>query len=141
MFGLFSRRFGVPMIDAGSIRLQAVVGLGRALDIVLTGRPVGAQEALSMGLANRVVPKGKAFEEAYEIAKALVKFPQGCLNVDRDSCYYAAFNSKSYIDALSQEFDHGVQIINSESIDGASKFSAGAGRHGSFKNEGRKAKL
>ncbi|KAH7124856.1 carnitinyl-CoA dehydratase [Dactylonectria estremocensis] len=132
VFGLFSRRFGVPMIDAGSIRLPSIVGLGRALDIVLTGRPVPAQEALSMGLANRIVPKGKAFEEAMSIARDLVKYPQGCLNADRYSCYYAAWESKSFGDALSQEFNRGVKVIESESIEGASRFSAGEGRHGAF---------
>ncbi|KAM5341233.1 hypothetical protein ACJ41O_015342 [Fusarium nematophilum] len=114
VFGLFSRRFG------------------RALDIVLTGRPVPAQEALSMGLANRVVPKGKALEEATGIARDLIKYPQGCLNIDRYSCYYAAWDSRSFEDALSQEFDSGSKVIESESIDGASRFSAGEGRHGSF---------
>ncbi|KAH7145478.1 carnitinyl-CoA dehydratase [Dactylonectria estremocensis] len=141
IFGLFSRRFGVPMIDAGSIRLLSVVGLGRALDIVLTGRSVLAQEALAMGLANRVVPKGKALEEAMTIAKELVKYPQGCLNADRYSCYYASWESKSFDDALSQEFDRGVKVIESESIDGASRFSAGEGRHGAFKKDGHKSKL
>lgn len=132
VFGLFSRRFGVPMIDSGSIRLPSIVGLGRALDIVLTGRPVPAQEALSMGLANRVVPKGKAFEEAMNVAKELVKYPQGCLNADRYSCYYASWDSKSFEDALSQEFDSGIKVIESESINGASRFSSGEGRHGAF---------
>ncbi|RTE69221.1 hypothetical protein BHE90_016395 [Fusarium euwallaceae] len=141
VFGLFSRRFGVPMIDAGSIRLPSVVGLGRALDIVLTGRPVPASEALLMGLANRVVPKGKALEEAMNIAKDLLKCPQGCLNADRYSCYYASWESKSFSDALSQEFDRGAKVIESESIDGASRFSAGEGRHGAFKKDGPKSKL
>ncbi|CAJ0546492.1 Ff.00g011190.m01.CDS01 [Fusarium sp. VM40] len=132
VFGLFSRRFGVPMIDAGSIRLPSIVGLGRALDIVLTGRPVTAQEALSMGLANRVVPRGKALDEAMSIAKDLIKYPQGCLNADRYSCYYAAWDSNSFEDALSQEFNNGIKVIKSESIDGALRFSAGEGRHGAF---------
>lgn len=132
VFGLFSRRFGVPMIDAGSIRLPSVVGLGRALDIVLTGRPVPAQEALAMGLANRVVPKGKALEEAMNIAKELVKYPQGCMNADRYSCYYASWDSKSFEDALTQEFDSGIKVIQSESISGAARFSSGEGRHGAF---------
>src|SRR6186713_2680026 len=86
VFGVFCRRFGVPLIDGGTVRLQAIVGLGRALDMILTGREVGAQEALGMGLANRVVPKGKAFEEAMRTAEGLVRFPQLCLNVDRNSC-------------------------------------------------------
>ncbi|KPM36180.1 hypothetical protein AK830_g10397 [Neonectria ditissima] len=141
VFGMFSRRFGVPMIDGGSVRLPAVVGFGRALDIVLTGRPVHAPEALSMGLANRVVPKGKALEEALNIARSILKYPQACMNADRNSCYYAAWESKSFGDALGQEFDRGIKVIESESIDGASRFSAGEGRHGSFRNTEPKSKL
>ena len=132
VFGLFSRRFGIPMVDAGSIRLPSIVGLGRALDIVLTGRPVPAQEAYQMGLANRVVPKGKSYEEAYKIAEGLVNFPQACLNVDRQSTYYAAWESKNFLDALTQEFDLGSTVIQAESIQGATRFSSGEGRHGAF---------
>lgn len=132
VFGLFSRRWGIPMVDAGSIRLQSVVGLGRALDIVLTGRPVPAREAYEMGLANRVVPKGKSYEEAYKIAQSMVKFPQECLKADRQSTYYAAWEAKSFDDALTKEYDLGVTVIQSESINGATRFSSGEGRHGSF---------
>src|SRR5215469_14650973 len=134
IFGVFCRRFGVPLVDGGTVRLQAIVGLGRALDMILTGRPVGAQEALNMGLANKIVPKGKALEEAQRIARLLTSFPQGCMNVDRNSCYYAAYNAKSFEDALCNEFDHGIKVIGSESIKGAAKFSAGEGRHGAFKD-------
>ncbi|KAH6972011.1 carnitinyl-CoA dehydratase [Ilyonectria sp. MPI-CAGE-AT-0026] len=141
VFGLFSRRFGIPMIDAGSIRLPSIVGLGRALDIILTGRPVPAQEALSMGLANRVVPKGKALEESYKIARTLLTFPQACLNVDRYSTYYAAWESKSYEDAVNQEFNSGAQVIKTESVAGATRFSSGEGKHGVFKDAEEKSKL
>ncbi len=135
-FGVFCRRWGVPLIDGGTVRLQAIVGLGRALDMILTGRGIDAKEALAMGLANRVVPKGKALEEATTIARQLITFPQGCLNTDRTSCYYATYDANSFEDALSFEYDNGIKIIDSESVKGASKFSAGAGRHGKFEFEG-----
>ena len=130
IFGVFCRRFGVPLIDGGTVRLQAIVGLGRALDMILTGRGVGAHEALSMGLANRVVPKGKALEEAHKIAALLVSFPQACMNADRTSCYYAAYNATSLEDALSHEFDGGTKVVDAESIQGATRFAQGEGRHG-----------
>ncbi|WEW56198.1 hypothetical protein PRK78_001635 [Emydomyces testavorans] len=112
IFGIFSRRFGVPLLDGGTVRLQAIVGLGRALDITLTGRPVGAHEALHMGLANRVVSKGQAFEEAMKLARLLASFPQECLNADRDSCYYAAYKAQSLEDALSYEYNGAVKVAD-----------------------------
>lgn len=133
VFGVFCRRWGVPLIDGGTVRLQAIVGLGRAMEMILTGRPVGAQEALSMGLANRVVEKGRSLEEARKIAEQMLSFPQECMNVDRASCYYAAYNANSFEDALSNEFDNGVPVVSKESIQGAGQFSKGAGRHGKFK--------
>ncbi|KAJ5444519.1 uncharacterized protein N7458_008391 [Penicillium daleae] len=133
VFGVFCRRWGVPLIDGGTVRLQAIVGLGRALDMILTGRPVGAQEALSMGLANRVVPKGQALQQALEIAKQLIAFPELCMNTDRRSAYYSAYEASSFQDAMSQEFNAGVKVVSKEAIAGAAKFSKGAGRHGSFK--------
>jgi len=132
IFGVFCRRFGVPLIDGGTVRLQAIVGLGRALDMILTGRGVPAQEALQMGLANRVVPKGQALAEATKIARQLLTFPQACMNVDRSNCYYSAYNASSFEDALKNEFDQGVKVITRESVAGAAKFSGGAGRHGAF---------
>ncbi|TFB05937.1 Carnitinyl-CoA dehydratase [Trichoderma ghanense] len=134
VMGVFCRRFGVPLIDGGTVRLQAVVGLGRALDMILTGRPVGAQEALQMGLANRIVPKGQALEEATRIARQLLAFPQACMNADRSSCYYSAYSATSFEDALRNEFANGAPVITKESIKGAAQFSAGAGRHGVFKS-------
>jgi enoyl-CoA hydratase/carnithine racemase len=141
VFGVFCRRFGVPLIDGGTVRLQAIIGLGRALDMILTGRGVGAQEALTMGLANRVVPKGKALQEALAIAETLIQFPQACMNTDRSSCYYAAYEATSFEDALSHEFDAGIQVIDSESVAGAIRFSKGEGRHGVFKEEKRQSSL
>jgi enoyl-CoA hydratase/carnithine racemase len=112
IFGIFSRRIGVPLLDGGTARLGAIVGLGRALDILLTGRAVGAREALNMGLASRVVPKGKAFEEAMKLARRLASYPEECLNVDRASCYYAVYNSSSLEDALSNEFEKGTEVAD-----------------------------
>ncbi|OAP63029.1 hypothetical protein AYL99_02256 [Fonsecaea erecta] len=132
VFGVYCRRWGVPLIDGGTVRLQAIVGLGRALDMILTGRPVLAQEALSMGLANRVVPKGKALEEATKIAELLLRFPNACMNADRNSCYYAAYNAQNFEDAMKNEYDHGVKVVQSESIQGAARFAGGRGRHGGF---------
>lgn len=132
VFGVFCRRFGVPLLDGGTIRLQAIVGLGRALDMILTGRAVKADEALAMGLANRVVPKGTALAEAMNLARQLVLFPQACMNADRSSCYYAAYSASSFEDALTNEFDNGVKVVSKESVQGAGQFAAGVGRHGKF---------
>ncbi|KAF4467216.1 enoyl- hydratase [Fusarium albosuccineum] len=132
IFGIFCRRWGVPLIDGGTVRLQAIVGLGRALDMILTGRGVPAAEALQMGLANRVVGKSKALEEATKIAKQLLVFPQACMNVDRANCYYSVYNASSFEDALRNEFEEGIKVITTESVRGAAKFSEGAGRHGAF---------
>lgn len=133
VFGVFCRRFGVPLIDGGTVRLQAIIGLGRAMDMILTGRPVGAQEALQMGLANRVVPRGKAVEEAMKIAESLIAFPQLCMNKDRQSAFYAAYEAKSLEDALRFEFRNGEEVLSKESLSGAKRFAGGAGRSGSFK--------
>jgi enoyl-CoA hydratase/carnithine racemase len=130
VFGVFNRRFGVPLIDGGTVRLQAIVGLGRALDMILTGRGVSAQEGLQMGLVTRVVGKGRALEEAVALARQLVAFPQGCMNVDRDSCYYAAYEAGSFEDALRYEFRQGERVIREEGVHGAARFAAGVGRHG-----------
>lgn len=132
IFGVYCRRWGVPLIDGGTVRLQAIVGLGRALDMILTGRPVSAQEALSMGLANRVVAKGTALQEATKIAEQLLKFPNNCMNVDRSSCYYAAYDASSFEDALRNEFAKGREVVKSESFQGAARFAGGRGRHGRF---------
>ncbi|KAH8651465.1 carnitinyl-CoA dehydratase [Ilyonectria robusta] len=132
VFGVFCRRWGVPLIDGGTVRLQAIIGLGRALDIILTGRPVYAQEALAMGLATRVVPKGRALDEAIRLANQLLAFPENCMNLDRNSCYYSAYNATSFEDAMRQEYNSGVKTVEAEGIKGAATFSKGAGRHGSF---------
>jgi len=137
VFGVFCRRWGVPLIDGGTVRLQAIVGLGRALDMILTGRPVDAKEALAMGLANRVVPKGTALEEAEKIANQLLAFPQLCMNTDRNSCYYSAYNASSFEDAMRNEFENGVGVVSVESVKGAALFKEGKGRHGKFDEPSR----
>ncbi|EHY52719.1 hypothetical protein ABEF92_003310 [Exophiala dermatitidis] len=132
VLGVFCRRFGVPLIDGGTVRLQAIVGLGRALDMILTGRPVSANEALAMGLANRVVPRGKALDEAVKLAESLLKFPNECMIVDRRSAYYAAFEARGWQDALRYEFDNGRGVVEREGVRGAERFARGkVGRHGS----------
>ncbi|KAF2750082.1 enoyl-CoA hydratase/carnithine racemase [Sporormia fimetaria CBS 119925] len=130
ILGVFCRRFGVPLIDGGTVRLQAVVGLGRALDMILTGRAVGAKEALSMGLANRVVPKGRALEEAVKIARLLVGFPQECMRRDRESTYNAAYGKGGFEEKLRFEFENGVGVVKEEGIEGARRFAGGQGRAG-----------
>jgi enoyl-CoA hydratase len=127
--GVFCRRWGVPLIDGGTVRLPRIVGLGRALDLILTGRPVGADEALAIGFANRVVTPGTARAAAEELAAELARFPQACLRSDRASVYDAL--GTDVRDGLSSEFEHGRPVL-AEAVEGAARFAAGAGRHGSF---------
>jgi len=128
--GVFCRRWGVPLIDGGTIRLPRLIGLSRALDLILTGRAVGAAEALQIGLANRVVPEGTAIEAARELARQLAAFPQVCLRGDRMSAHeqFGLPLGK----AVSNEFEHGILAIREGAVDGAAKFADGSGRHGSF---------
>lgn len=137
VFGVFCRRFGVPLIDGGTVRLPAIVGLGRALDLILTGREVRAQEALGMGLANRVVVRGKALEEAQRIARMLVRFPERCMRADRAACYFAVFEAAGLREALANEFEKGVGVVQAEGVGGAERFVEGVGRHGRFEGRGR----
>ncbi|XP_062841738.1 enoyl-CoA hydratase EchA19 [Trichomycterus rosablanca] len=132
IMGVFCRRFGVPLIDGGTVRLPQLIGLSRALDLILTGRPVGAQEALAFGLANRVVPEGKALQVAIELAEQISSFPQLCLRADRNSAYHAAFDSTSFTEAMQYETDHGFPVIPAEAVAGATRFSSGTGRGGKF---------
>ena len=129
VFGVFCRRWGVPLIDGGTVRLPRVVGMGRALDMILTGRPVGAQEALAMGLVNRVVPVGGAREEAEALARQLAKFPQHAMLGDRRSAYEQWELPLS--GALANELERGMPAL-AEAASGAARFERGAGRHGSF---------
>ena len=130
VFGVFCRRWGVPLIDGGTVRLPRVVGMGRALDMILTGRPVLATEAMEIGLVNRVTPAGRAFATAQELAHQIASFPQRCMLTDRSSAY--AQWDLSLIEALRREGAHGVPIVLEEGVSGAKSFSEGAGRHGSF---------
>lgn len=137
VFGVFCRRWGVPLIDGGTARLPRVVGLGRALDMILTGRPVGAAEALEFGLANRVVEEGRALEEATELARSLLGFPQLCMRADRESVYYAAYQADGLLDALRHEYEGGAKVLEVESVKGAARFDRGEGRGGSFAIKGK----
>ncbi|WP_374978889.1 crotonase/enoyl-CoA hydratase family protein [Pseudomonas solani] len=129
--GVFCRRFGVPLIDGGTVRLPRIVGQGRALDLILTGRPVQAEEALAMGLANRVVPSGTAREAAERLALEIAAFPQRCMLADRASAY--AQWQLPFEAAIANEFEGGLEVIHSgETRTGAQAFSGGKGRHGQF---------
>jgi len=131
VFGVFCRRWGVPLIDGGTVRLPRAIGMSRALDMILTGRPVKADEALAWGLANRVVEDGAAREEAEKLAAELAEFPQTCMRMDRISAYEAwGFNQPN---ALRNEFHRGMNAIQSpEIMEGVSKYTGGQGRHGKF---------
>lgn len=132
IFGVYCRRFGVPLVDLGTIRLPRLIGHSRALDLILTGRSVAGEEALQMGLANRVVPRGKALDAAVELAESLCEFPQTCMRSDRLSSYEQW--SLAYVDAMRNELRRGQSVLSSgETVAGASRFKAGHGRHGSFK--------
>lgn len=131
IFGVFCRRFGVPMIDGGSIRLPRLIGQSRAMDMFLTGRPVDAAEALSFGLANRVVPEGEALIAALQLAQDITAFPQTCLRHDRRSLLEQWGMSEA--DALKNEVTLGLQTIGTgETVAGATRFKGGEGRGGSF---------
>jgi enoyl-CoA hydratase len=128
--GVFCRRWGVPLIDGGTVRLPRVVGLGRALDLILTGRPVGAAEALQMGLANRVVPDGTSRAAAEQLALQIAAFPPVCMRNDRASAYDSL--DLDFEAALRREFELGEKSLAAEAVAGATRFASGAGRHGKF---------
>jgi enoyl-CoA hydratase/carnithine racemase len=131
VFGVFCRRWGVPLLDGGTVRLPRVIGLSRALDLILTGRPVDAREAERLGLANRVVPAGRAREEAEALARQIAAFPQRCVVSDRRSAHESL--DFDLAGALANEYALGKATIDSgESLDGVARFAGGAGRHGTF---------
>ncbi|XP_074478110.1 enoyl-CoA hydratase EchA19 [Sebastes fasciatus] len=132
VMGVFCRRFGVPLIDGGTVRLPRLIGLSRALDLILTGRPIGAQEALAYGLANRVVPDGQALQAALQLAEQISSFPQQCLRADRSSAVYSCYDAPSFTQAMQYEIDHGIPVIQSEAVSGATRFTTGTGRGGQF---------
>jgi enoyl-CoA hydratase len=130
VFGVYCRRFGVPLIDGGTVRLPRLIGLSRALDMILTGRPVDAQEALAMGLVHRVAPTGTARQAAEELALQIARFPQECMRHDRLSAYEQ--EGMTLDEALSNEFRHGLHSLGDAMGEGARRFVGGSGRHGRF---------
>jgi enoyl-CoA hydratase len=130
IFGVYCRRWGIPLIDGGTVRLPRLIGHSHALDMILTGRGVSGQEALSMGLANRIVPRGSTLDAALALARDLARFPQLCLRSDRLSSYEQW--SLPTDEALRNETRRGLTVIRSgETEEGAGRFKAGHGRHGS----------
>src|SRR5262245_11572429 len=131
VLGVFCRRWGVPLIDGGTIRLPRLIGLSRALDLILTGRAVHADEALAMGLVNRVVPRGASRAAAEALALEIAAVPQACMRGDRMSAYEQ--HDLAFADAIANELQHGIGALTSEGIGGAQAFlrTRGAGRSGS----------
>jgi len=131
VFGVFCRRFGVPLIDGGTVRLPRLIGMSHALDMILTGRPVTAQEAYQWGLANRLVDNGQSREKAEQLAKEIAEFPPICMRNDRLS-FYTQFG-KSLEDAMKIEFEFGLKTLDSgEYLKGSEQFTLGKGKHGKF---------
>ncbi|MGH3437677.1 MAG: crotonase/enoyl-CoA hydratase family protein [Sciscionella sp.] len=130
VFGVFCRRWGVPLIDGGTVRLPRLIGESHAMDLILTGRPVDAEEALRIGLANRVVPPGTARQAAEELAAELARFPQSCLRRDRESVLRQ--HGRPELAAVREEVRPGVASVLADAESGAARFAAGEGRHGSF---------
>jgi enoyl-CoA hydratase len=128
--GVFCRRWGVPLIDGGTVRLPRLIGMGHAMDMILTGRAVGAAEALAWGLATRVVGPGQARARAIELATEIARFPQGCMKADRLSAMRQWGDTLE--DALKREGRDGQPILEAEALGGATRFASGMGRSGDF---------
>jgi enoyl-CoA hydratase len=131
-FGVYCRRWGVPLIDGGTVRLPRLVGQGKALEIIMTGRKVTAEESYRIGLAEKVVPHGKAREAAEAMAQEITRFPQECMRSDRMSVYRA--HGKTVRQGLESEWATSAGIVKVEGIRGATRFAEGKGRHGDFEN-------
>ncbi|HUA36092.1 MAG TPA: crotonase/enoyl-CoA hydratase family protein [Candidatus Binataceae bacterium] len=131
VFGVFCRRFGVPLVDGGTIRLPRLIGMSHAMDMILTGRGVSGDEARMMGLANRIVEQGQALAAARELAEQIAAFPQRCMRSDRMSAYESF--TMELPEALLNEYRYAIATINSgETREGAARFASGTGRHGKF---------
>jgi enoyl-CoA hydratase len=129
VFGVFCRRWGVPLVDGGTFRLPRLIGQSRAMDLIVTGRPVPAEEAYQIGLANRIVAPGESRSAAQALAEDLARFPQTCLREDRMSVLEQTGLTED--DAIAVEYRHGLRSLE-DAAEGAARFSAGAGRHGDF---------
>jgi enoyl-CoA hydratase len=130
--GVYCRRWGVPLLDGGTVRLPRMVGRGRALEIIMTGRKIPAGECLEIGLCEQVVEHGRAREAAEALAHEIARFPQDCVRADRASVY--AQYGKSVREGLRHEFEHGLGALKSDGIAGAARFAGGKGRHGDFED-------
>ncbi len=130
ILGVFCRRWGVPLIDGGTVRLPRIIGTGRALDLILTGRAVGATEALAIGLVNRVVEKGYVRAAALDLAEEIASFPEVCMREDRLAMYEGLGHEPS--EAMAIEFTHGMTSLQADMRENVSRFVAGEGRHGNF---------
>jgi enoyl-CoA hydratase len=131
-FGVYCRRWGVPLIDGGTVRLPRIVGRGRALDLILTGRKVDAQEALRIGLCEQVVADGQARQRAEALAHEIARFPQACLRADRRSVYEQ--EGRPFAEAMRREWFNGVPALHAEGAAGAARFASGKGRGGRFED-------
>jgi enoyl-CoA hydratase len=129
-FGVYCRRWGIPLIDGGTVRLPRMVGQGRALEIILTGRRVMAEECLNIGLCEYVTPSGGARKKAEQLAQDIVRFPQTCVRVDRRSAIKS--QGLSIRDGLIQEWYNGREALVTDGVQGATRFKDGLGRHGDF---------
>jgi len=129
-FGVYCRRWGVPLIDGGTVRLPRIVGQGRALEIILTGRKVPAEECLTIGLCEYVTPKGGARAKAEELAREIARFPQVCVRADRRSAIRS--HGLGVREALIQEWYNGREALIADGVAGAGRFKTGLGRHGDF---------
>ena len=132
--GVYCRRWGIPLLDGGTVRLPRLVGQGRAMEIILTGRKVTAAECLRIGACEKVVPDGSARQEAEALAREIARFPQECVRADRRSVYLQ--HGLGVRDAMKREWSNGIAVLATEGVPGAERFSKGAGRHGDFSKLG-----